>query len=167
MWQSHRRNIAKARWFAALLFSAVFIIGLSLPVSAGQFCLGGKKDKDKKDEKKDEKKATAAEDALTVSMLKEYGKKKYQEDPEFKVEVDKSYDKLRRDHQRQAFRVNVQPPLRVMGDLEGEGGNWAAHSNGAMAADDSGPKDALYENPMLQDYINRVGQSLVPANSTK
>jgi Peptidase family M48 len=27
--------------------------------------------------------------------------------------------------------------------------------------------DSLYDNPMVQDYVNRVGQSLVPKNSTR
>ena len=141
----------------------VFFVS-SPPNTVDAKTLNDKKD-NKKDKNKDDKKNV--EETLDFPMLKEYGRKKYQGDSEFKEVVDHEYEKLQRQHQQTAFIVNVQPPIRVLGDLEGEGGNRSSQYNGAVAASNDGPKDALYENPMLQDYINRVGQSLVPAKSTR
>lgn len=154
------------RIYKITIFSLAVIFALGLQTqSYGQIPGIFKKDKDKKNEKISEKQI-AVDDAVNTIILVDYGKKKYQTDLDFKLQVEKTYNELKREHQKKAFRINTQPPLRVMGDLEGEGGNNSARYMGAVSASEEN-SDALYDNPMLQDYINRVGQSLVPTNSTK
>lgn len=121
---------------------------------------------DKKDKEKQKKKLREyKKDVKEIIELKDYGFKKYngkdEDDIDFKNDVDRDFAQLRRKHQVEAFRTNTAPPLRVMGDLEGEGGNRSAQAKGAEAA----AGGALYDNPTLQDYISRVGHNLVPIDS--
>lgn len=159
-----RKPIYRASIFT---LAVIFALGIQT-LSYGQIPIPGlsKKDKDKDKKEKISEKQIAVDDAVNVAKLVVYGNKKYQSDSDFKLQVEKFYNELKRAHQQKAFKINTQPPLRVMGDLEGEGGNNSARYMGAISASNE-VSDALYDNPMLQDYINRVGQSLVPANSNK
>lgn len=142
---------------------AVMVCGLQMSVKAVPF---PQDDKSKKEQKKIRE---YQKDVKELIELKDYGVKKYlgkdEDDIDFRVRVNRAFNELRRSHQVQAFKVNTRPPLRVMGDLEGESGNSGARYNGAEAA--TAGAESLYDNPMLQDYISRVGHSLVPKNSRK
>ncbi len=146
-----------------LLAAGLIVLSLEIKATSAPY---PQDDKTKKEQKKLRE---YSKDIKEVLELKDYGLKKLQgkedADMDFKSDVVRAYNDMRRTHQLQAFRVNTRAPLRVMGDLEGEGGNFAARSSGAEAS--SGGMDALYDNPMLQDYVSRIGHRLVPQNSRK
>ena len=99
-----------------------------------------------KDEKRVEKQVRKYEETL-AKALEKYGK-----DSDFKDNVDYEYRRVQREHAKRAFDVNTldsnDEVLTYSGDkIPGE--------------------DTLYDNLLAQDYVNRVGQSLVPQNSDK
>ena len=99
-----------------------------------------------KDEKRIEKQVRKYEETLAKAL------NKYSTDSEFKDSVDYEFRKLQREHAKRAFDVNTldssDEVLTYSGDkIPGE--------------------DTLYDNLLAQDYVNRVGQSLVPQNSDK
>ena len=106
-----------------------------------------KEDKrNQKDEKQTEKEVRKYEEA------REKATKKYAENRDFREDVDLEYKRIRREHARYAFEINTT-------DSDDE----VLTNSG-----DKIPKnDTLYDNLLAQDYVNRVGQSLVPANSNK
>jgi hypothetical protein len=106
-----------------------------------------KDNKKSKDEKKLEKEVAKYEEALAKAT------EKYARDNRFRTMVDNEFRRLRGEHARSAFKYNT----------------YDQEDTATTHSGDRIPKDAdtLYDNIMAQDYVNRVGQSLVPANSTK
>ncbi len=126
----------------------MFLFIFTLLMSASVFGQKDKKEekKDKKDEKRTEKQVRKYEEARDKAV------KKYGEDSDFREDVDLEYKRIRRDHARYAFEINTT-------DSDDE-----VMTNSG----DKIPKnDTLYDNLLAQDYVNRVGQSLVPTNSNK
>ncbi len=131
-----------------------------------------------KEEKKEEKRAESAKDekakpASTAKddkskptkqereyqKIKQFSIERYNKNADFRDEVEESYRQKQREHSEYAFRINTSDAastLRIRdGDrLKGQSGDWAQ-------------TDALYDNPLAQDYVNRVGQSLVPPESQR
>ncbi|HEX8735371.1 MAG TPA: M48 family metalloprotease [Pyrinomonadaceae bacterium] len=141
-----------------------FVIALTLIcfLSIDVFAQDSKQDdKKKSEEQKKKEKATKAEEIASKQQAKRerryqkikiFALDKYQTDPSFKDAVDDRYRKVRQDQTREAYIINTR------------------YSNGKLVTKD-GDKiqfdNTLYENPLAQDYVNRVGQSLVPGNSTR
>jgi predicted Zn-dependent protease len=125
--------------------SAALAIALTLP-AFGQLggLLKGKKDPDK------EKKAEA-KNQMRYDKLKEYSLDKYQNDPDFRDEVEEAYADLMREHTDRAYEKNTHRASFIMTVHED---NWRMHVN-------------LYDNLLVQDHINRIGQKLVPAESER
>lgn len=101
--------------------------------------IGGKKDEEEK----------AAEQAQKYQELRERAWMKYK-DPakfEFKMRVNNDYMDKRREHSEYAFRINTY-------DTNDERITYTG--------DKLTTEDTLYDNHLVQDYVNRVGQSLVP-----
>jgi tetratricopeptide (TPR) repeat protein len=100
-----------------------------------------------KDEKRVDKQVRKYEETLAKANEK-YGK-----DTDFKDDVDFEFRKLQREHAQSAFEINTF-----------DQNDWVVTNSG-----DKLPKnnDTLYDNMLAQDYVNRVGQSLVPVNSEK
>jgi hypothetical protein len=100
-----------------------------------------------KDEKRVEKQVRQYEETLAKAQ------EKYSKDVEFKEDVDYEYKRLQQSHAKLAFEYNTM-----------DNDDWVVTNSG-----DKLPKnnDTLYDNLLAQDYVNRVGQSLVPANSDK
>jgi predicted Zn-dependent protease len=61
------------------------------------------------------------------------------QEPEIKAEIEREYNNMRREDQDRAYAFNTNA---------------------------AGKSGALYANPMLQEYVNQLGQSLVPRSST-
>lgn len=111
---------------------------------------GGKGDDQKsKEEVKAEKQEREYQKLLANARAK-YDQKDKEYNPDFKVRVDQHYKDLLRQHSEQAFLVNTF-------DTQDE--------RTTFTGDKLKTEDSLYDNPLVQDYVNRVGQSLVPANS--
>jgi Zn-dependent protease with chaperone function len=121
-------------------------------VGAVKGVFGGGKKNAKNTEKEQQK---AEKQEREFLKLLESARKKYQQqskeyNEDFKLRVDQHYKDLRRQHSEQAFLVNTFD---------------AQDERITFTGDKLKTDDALYDNPLVQDYVNRVGQSLVPQNS--
>lgn len=82
--------------------------------------------------------------------IKQFSDKLYTDDAMFREEVDESYRQKRREHSELAYFTNTR-------DTQDE---QITRTGDKLKVD-----DALYDNPLVQDYVNRVGQSIVPKDS--
>lgn len=107
---------------------------------------------DRKDDAKlrEREKAKAERDARRYDKLRAFGLNLYATDPDFRDDVDEHYDNVQRGHSADAFDMNVAPPARP--SVVHDGDRLRLHTG-------------LYDNKLVADYINRVGQRLVPQDS--
>src|SRR5215213_5973425 len=140
---SHRSTIASIVMFALLL-------PMLLPsLAAAQ---QENKDQNKKEKPaKDEKNTLSKQERKWLEVFK-FSKQRYETNPDFRLDVDEGYRRMQREHSEYAFSINAH-------DAKGEFVKSDKYKVGAMTT--------LYENPLAQDYVNRVGQSMVPAGSDK
>ncbi len=142
---SHRSRIASMVMFALLL-------PLLLPSVAAGRAQQENKDQNKKDKPaKDEKSTLSKQERKWLEVYK-FSKQRYDSNPEFRLEVDEAYRRMQREHSEYAFSINAQ-------DAKGE---LVKKDKYKVAGDTT-----LYNNPLAQDYVNRVGQSMVPVGSDK
>lgn len=87
------------------------------------------------------------------NTLLEFGLDQYRSNPEFKDEVDKAYLDLQGQHAMQAYQINTQRNTELV---------FAETEDASLKI-----RRVLYDNPWVQDYVNRVGQRLVPSDSDK
>lgn len=137
----------------ARILAGIVFLALMMPT----FALA-QKDEKTKEEKKEAKQNEKDEKRLDKQVRKyeeTLGKAldKYNKDSEFRDDVDYEYRNVQRQHAQLAFEINT-------------------FDNNDLVTTNSGDKlprnnDTLYDNLIAQDYVNRVGQSLVPANSEK
>lgn len=115
------------------------------------------KDKDKKKEEKKEKEQ-AKDDKPKLSKqekkyqeIKRFSQDKYNKDLEFRDQVEDAYTRTMREHIDHAFDINTRD------------------ANTEIKRDGDSVKIlyTLYDNPLAQDYVNRLGQSLVPPTTNK
>lgn len=116
------------------------------PIGKVTGVFGGKSDAEKAE--KAEKNAVKREQEY--QKFRENGQKKYEADPAFKIRVDEDYKDVRRRHSDYAFHINTFD---------------ANDERITFSGDKLKTEDSLYDNPLVQDYVNRVGQALVPENS--
>src|SRR5688572_22118747 len=108
------------------------------------------KDKDKKkDDKEDKPKLSKAE--RKYQEIKKFSADLYNKDGDFRDTVDDAYERKMREHTEFAFDLNTRNGLD---QVRRDGDKLKIY-------------DALYDNPLAQDYVNRLGQSLVPASTNK
>lgn len=140
-------------WFRILVVT--FICALLMPgLALGQKDAAKDKkelEKETKANEKDEKRIDKTVRKYEESLAK--AKEKYGRDTEFRDDVDYEFRQLQREHARTAFDFNTN-----------DSDDWVETYSG-----DKIPKstDTMYDNLMAQDYVNRVGQSLVPTASEK
>jgi Zn-dependent protease with chaperone function len=84
--------------------------------------------------------------------IKQFSEKLYAEDAVFREEVDESYLQKRREHSELAYFTNTRD---------------SQDDRDTRTGDKLKVEDTLYDNPLVQDYVNRVGQSIVPKDSKK
>lgn len=118
-----------------------------LTPSAGQ----DKKEKDKKSDKKDDQPKLSREEK-EYQKIKKFAVDLYFKDAEFRDAVDEAYLQKQREHSEYAYYINTRNPGTQQVTRDG---------------DKLKVEYALYDNPLAQDYVNRVGQSLVPSSSTR
>lgn len=85
--------------------------------------------------------------------LLDFGLELYSNDSEFKDNVDEDYLQLLQSHAMEAFAINT--------------GKRAELARNDADGDKFEVRRTLYDNPRVQDYVNRLGQRLVPAGSDK
>lgn len=95
--------------------------------------------------------ADPAKNQLRYEALKQYATDKYQKDLNFRDEVDNAYEQLMREHSQRAYDRNTSISSYVATVREDR---WRVHQN-------------LYDNLVVQDHINRIGQRLVPVESER
>jgi hypothetical protein len=91
------------------------------------------------------------EQAKKYANLSEFAQDEYAGDPDFHDSVDQAYQDLQSEHAMEAFDINTTDSQQI---VVREGDIIKIHR-------------ALYDNPRVQDYVNRVGQGLVPLDSPK
>src|ERR1700754_2487969 len=111
-----------------------------------------KKEKEKSEKpSKDEKKNLSKQERKWLEIYR-FSKQLYETDPDFRMQVDEDFRRMQREHSDYAFSINMKDPRLTE----------------YMTNPDARESYlTLYDNPLAQDYVNRVGQSLVPAGSDK
>jgi predicted Zn-dependent protease len=108
--------------------------------------------KKKEDERKDREAKARSREAKKYNTLKDFAEDQYASDPEFRDAVDDAYLDLQSSHAEEAYRINTSHPKELL-VTENEGEVLKL-------------RRALYDNPRVQEYVNRLGQSLVPDDAT-
>jgi len=146
---SRRSQIASLVMFALLLPMLL----PSLAVASGRTARQQEAaDKNKKDKPaKDEKNTLSKQERKWLEVYK-FSKQRFDTNPDFRLEVEEAYRRMQREHSEYAFSINSE-------DAKGE---LVKRDKNKVRA-----TTTLYENPLAQDYVNRVGQSMVPAGSDK
>lgn len=108
--------------------------------------------------KKEDKRQKEEEKARGVAMkqyktLTEFAEDLYAGNHEFREQVDNGYSDLQAAHSEQAYRINISPRQEVL-LTENQGERIRL-------------RRALYDNPRVQEYVNRLGQQIVPDDSDK
>jgi len=109
--------------------------------------------KKKEEERKAREAKARATEAKKYQTLSEFAEDLYASDPEFRDQVDDAYLDLESSHAAEAYRINVSHPKELL-LTENEGETLKL-------------RRALYDNPRVQEYVNRLGQQLVPDDSDK
>ncbi len=112
------------------------------------------KDKDKKREEKEKEKEKErqAKQEREYQKIKKHGEEKYKSDLGFRDAVENTFAQKQREHSEYAFYINTRD---------------AQDEQITRTGDKLKIEDLLYDNPLLQDYVNRLGHSLVPKESKK
>ena len=108
--------------------------------------------KKEEDRKKQEEKARASE-AKKYQTLSDFAADLYASDLEFRDDVDDAYLDLQSQHAKEAYLINVTHPKELL-LTENEGESLKL-------------RRVLYDNPRVQEYVNRLGQQIVPEDSDK
>ena len=112
--------------------------------------------KEKKREKMEVKRAKKEEKIRTkegkkYARLMEFALNLYASDPDFRDLVDEKYLEVQEDHALRAYRINTSRSSEI---INVDGGQLKV-------------RRSLYDNPRIQDFVNRIGQGLVPEDSEK
>lgn len=110
-----------------------------------------KKDQSKDDPKKADK-PTMSKEEKEYQKIKKFSLDLYLKDADFRNAVEDAYLDKQREHSEYAYYVNTRNPATQQVTRDG---------------DKLRVEYALYDNPLAQDYVNRVGQSLVPTGSNR
>ena len=115
-----------------------------------------RKEEEKRNKKEDERKRK--EEKERASQMKKYTNLTdfaldlYTSNTQFKDYVEDAYLDVQRQHMFEAYRLNSSRSKEVLVTENGE----------ALSI-----RRALYDNPRVQEYVNRLGQQLVPEDSDK
>ena len=107
--------------------------------------------KKEEDRKRKEEKARAKEEK-NYRTLSEFAEDLYASDPDFREQVDEGYINLKSTHASQAYRINTFR-AKYLFTTENE--------------EEPLKLRRLYDNPRVQEYVNRLGQQIVPDDSDK
>lgn len=109
---------------------------------------------DKKEaERKDKEAKSRTKEEKKYNTLREFAEDHYAGNPDFHEDVDRGYRNLQSQHALEAYKINVNRTTELV----------------SPETEDQTLKirRVLYDNPWVQDYVNSVGQRLVPADSDK
>lgn len=107
----------------------------------------------KEEQRKKEEAKARANEVNSYKALNRFAEELYAGDKDFRDTVDDEYLSLQAAHARQAYAINVSRRKELL-LTENEGEVLQL-------------RRALYENPRVQEYVNRLGQQIVPEDSEK
>lgn len=145
-------KVNKGNFSLRILAGLVFLALLSPIAALAQQDKNAEKQQKKetkqneKDEKRVEKQVRKYEETLSKATEK-YGK-----DIEFRDDVDFEFRQIQKNHANYAFQMNTLD---------------SSDERTTYSGDKIPSEDTIYDNLLAQDYVNRVGQSLIPQNSEK
>ncbi|HVN93528.1 MAG TPA: M48 family metalloprotease [Terracidiphilus sp.] len=126
----------------AIALGAVFFCGVSVPTTSAQLGeIGNALSKNKKQQ-------TDPNDISNVDKDKIV---RIEAMPEVADAIQQEWDQLRRNDMQLAYGINLTEHMGLSQDA---------------SAGDSFDRQRLYANPVVQSYVNHVGQMLVPKNSS-
>jgi predicted Zn-dependent protease len=110
--------------------------------------------RNKKEEERKRKESDArAREMKKYSNLTDFALDLYASNTQFRDYVDDAYLDLQRQHASEAYRLNT------------------SHTREVLRTENDGElliiRRALYDNPRVQEYVNRLGQQIVPEDSDK
>ena len=111
-----------------------------------------KKDEQKKEDQKKDEKPKLSKEEREYQKIKKFSLDLYLKDADFREACEDAYVKKQREHSEYAYYINTRNPGTQQVTRDG---------------DKLTVEYTLYDNPLAQDYVNRVGQSLVPAGSSR
>jgi predicted Zn-dependent protease len=151
--------IYRQRSHVAGLVLLSLLISLLLPIAASartrdavRQSAEGQDKKDKKDTTKKDDKPKLSREEQEYQKIKKFSLDLYLKDAEFRNAVEDAYLQKQREHSEYAYYINTRNPATQQVTRDG---------------DKLTVEYALYDNPLAQDYVNRVGQSLVPNGSSR
>ncbi|HVQ37035.1 MAG TPA: M48 family metalloprotease [Pyrinomonadaceae bacterium] len=107
----------------------------------------------KEEDRKSKEAKVRATEAKKYQTLSEFAEDLYASDPEFKDQVEDAYLDLQSRHASEAYQINI------------------SHSKELLTTENEGEvlklRRSLYDNPRVQEYVNRLGQQIVPDDSEK
>jgi predicted Zn-dependent protease len=109
--------------------------------------------KKKEEERKSREAKARANEAKKYQTLSEFAEDLYASDPEFRDQVDDAYLDLQSQHASEAYSINISHRTELL-ETENQGEVLKL-------------RRALYDNPRVQEYVNRLGQQIVPDDSEK
>jgi len=109
--------------------------------------------KKKEDDRKDKEAKARVKEAKKYQTLREFAEDQYASDPDFRDQVDDAYLDLQSSHALDAYRINTSHPKELL----------ATENEGEVLK----IRRALYDNPRVQEYVNRLGQQIVPDDSDR
>lgn len=127
--------------------ASIVMFALLLPMAT---VCAQQENKDQNKKTKDEKNNLSKQERKWLEVYR-FSKQRYDTNPDFRLDVDEAYRRMQREHSEYAFLVNSE-------DAKGE----LVKKDKYKLSEES-----LYNNPLAQDYVNRVGQSMVPVGSDK
>jgi hypothetical protein len=134
----------------AILMTTAFSVAASAQTTGAN---RSRDSKDKDDAKlRDSQRQKAEKEAKRYDKVKAFSLNLYQTDADFHEQVDDDYDAVQRAHAIEAFDMNVSPPARPT----------LLHDGDRLRL-----QNGLYDNKLVSDYMNHVGQQLVPLDSEK
>jgi len=107
----------------------------------------------KEDERKEKEGRVRSKEEKKYNTLLDFAQDHYAGEVDFREQVDKAYRDLQSQHALQAYQINVSRTTEL---VQPETEDQALKI-----------RRVLYDNPWVQDYVNRVGQRLVPDDSEK
>ena len=140
------------RSLCAVFIAVVFGV-LAAPGTVGiaQDTAPPNKKEDKKSAKQETDKKQAKQER-EYQKIKEFSENLYNTDTSFRDEVEAAYRQKQKEHSEYAYFTNTL-------DSHDE---QITRTGDRLKVDDT-----LYDNPLVQDYVNRVGQSIAPKDSKK
>lgn len=109
--------------------------------------------KKKEEDRKNKEAKARANEAKKYQTLSEFAEDLYASDPEFRDQVDDAYLDLQSRHASEAYQINISRLKELL----------ATENDGEVLR----LRRALYDNPRVQEYVNRLGQQIVPDDSEK